>query len=68
MLMTVTWRENGNHILAHQDLTDSHASGRRASQSNAHVQGAVENLDIFKTVQAWKTTSVRFSAPLGNAT
>lgn len=41
---------------------DSHASSRRACQSNTCVQRAVENLDVFKTMPAPKITLVRFSA------
>lgn len=59
-------REDGDPKLAHQGPIPM--ISEEEPDRNARVQGAVENLDISKIVQALKTISVRFSVPLGNAT
>lgn len=55
VFMAFTWREDGGPYVG-SSRPDSHASGRRAYQSNAHVKQAVESLDVFEVVQAPKIT------------
>lgn len=67
MLTALTWREDGDHMLASQGLIPT-----LLEEGPVRIMPVCSELlkilTFFKTVQAPKTISVTSSAPIGNAT